>query len=106
MQSSPSSWLVLLLVGKILIYLWQQFPLPDFLAKYKTLNKLHTCDLCGGVHIYALLSAVTRLFLFPAFGLDWYFPVVSEYVTGGVLSFVVHIFSIGWRERFNNYLVV
>lgn len=93
-------WIVLALVGKILIYLWQQFPLPKALEKFKTIEKLHLCDLCAGVHIYALMSWVMGVYVFS------YVPVVSEYITGGVVSFLVHIFSIGFREKFGNVLVI
>ena len=93
-------WLVLMVVGRILIYLWQQFPLPSSLTKFESVNKLHTCDLCAGVHIYALMSWVMGLHFFG------YMPVVSEYITGGVVSFAVHIFLIGWREKFTETMVV
>ena len=94
------NWLVMMAVGKILIYLWQQFPLPSAITKFKAIDKLHVCDLCAGVHIFALLSWVCGLHIFE------YVPVVSEYVTGGVVSFLVHIFSIGWREKFMDVVVV
>jgi hypothetical protein len=45
------------------------------------------------------------LSLLEAFGFK-YVPVLSELVTGGVVSFVVHIFLIGWKEKFNNIVVV
>lgn len=93
-------WLVLMGVGRVLIYLWQQFPLPKSITKFSTLEKLHTCDLCAGVHIYALLSWVTGMHFFG------YMPVVSEYITGGIVSFVVHIFVIGWQEKFSTMVVV
>lgn len=95
------NWLILGVIGKVLIFLWASFPLPQALEKFKSVEKLHLCDLCAGVHIYALASFVMGLYIFPH-----YVPVVSEYVTGGVVSFLVHIFSIGWREKFNNILVV
>ena len=104
-MSSPSNWLVYLVMGKTIIFLWQVFPLPASLEKYKTINKLHHCDLCAGVWIYGILSAVLGLSLLEAFGFQ-YVPLVSELVTGGLISFVVHIFSIGWNEKFNNIVVV
>lgn len=93
-------WLTFGAVGRILIYLWQQFPLPESLTKFKTLEKLHTCDLCAGVHIYALLAWVTGMHFFG------YMPIVSEYITGGIISFVAHIFVIGWKEKFSETVVV
>lgn len=105
-QQSPSNWIILILVGKIILYLIQQFPLPEPLTKYKTIVKLHECDLCGGVHVYALMSFVMSLYLLTAVGIDLYIPVVSEYITGGIISFLVHIFSLGWKEKFSNIVVV
>lgn len=94
-------WLILMGVGKVMIYLWQQFPLPAALEKFKTIEKLHRCDLCAGVHIYALMAWLTGTYLF-----SHYIPLVSEYVTGGVISFLVHLISIGWKEKFTNIVVV
>lgn len=93
-------WLVLAVAGKVLIYLWQEFPLPSQLKKFAFIDKLHVCDLCAGVHIYALVSWVTGLHFFG------YMPVASEYLTGGIVSFIVHIFSIGWQEKFSTTVVV
>lgn len=105
LMSNPSNWLVYLVVGKILIYLWQQFPLPSFLEKHKTVEKLHICDLCAGVWIFGILSYFLGLSLLKVFEFG-YVPVISELITGAVISFVVHIFSIGWKEKFSNVVVV
>jgi hypothetical protein len=105
MSQSLSNWIIFLLAGKVIIYLWQQFPLPALLEKYKTVEKLHSCDLCAGVWIYGILSLFLGMSLLEVLGFS-YIPVVSEVVTGGIISFVVHIFSIGWKEKFNDILVV
>ena len=99
------NWLVYLLVGKVMIYLWQQFPLPTSLEKYKTIEKLHHCDLCAGVWIYAILSYVFHAGMLQILGLT-YIPLISEILTGGVVSFVVHIFSIGWQDKFAPDIVI
>lgn len=87
-------------MGRVLIYLWFQFPLPAVLEQYKSIQKLHTCDLCAGVWLYGILSYFMGLSLLQVLGFT-YVPVVSEVVTGGVVSFLVHIFLIGWKEKFN-----
>lgn len=99
-----SSWIIFLIVGRILIYLWQQFPLPDALENNRSIHKLHICDLCAGVWIYGILSFFMSMSLLKIFGFD-YVPVISEVVTGGVVSFLVHIFLIGWREKFNQLVI-
>lgn len=35
-----------------------------------------------------------------------YVPVISELVTGGMVSFVVHVFILGWKEKFRNTLII
>jgi hypothetical protein len=100
-----SSWIIFILAGRILIYLWQQFPLPAKLERYKAIEKLHSCDLCSGTWIYGILSACTQLSLLKIFGFS-YVPVVSEILTGGVISFLVWIFVAGWKEKFQNILVI
>ena len=98
-------WLLYLVVGKVMIYLWQLFPLPTKLENNQTIHKLHSCDLCSGVWIYGLLGYFMGMSLLTLFGLS-YIPVVSEVITGGVVSFIVHIFSIGWKDRFSSELVI
>lgn len=100
-----SNWIVYLIAGKVIIYLWQQFPLPAFLEKYKTIEKLHICDLCFGVWVFGILSYFLGLSLLAVFNFE-YVPVVSEIITGATISFIVHIFSIGWKEKFSSIVVV
>ena len=100
-----SNWIIFLIVGRVLVYLWQSFPLPEFLENNRIIHKFHICDLCSGVWLYGILSFFMGLSLLQALGFS-YVPLVSEVVTGGLISFVVHIFLIGWREKFDNVWVV
>lgn len=100
-----SNWIIFLLVGRVLIYLWFQLPLPDTLENHRAIAKLHMCDLCAGFWIYGFLSFFMALSLLEALGFT-YVPIVSEIVTGSVVSFLTHIFTIGWKERFHNILVI
>lgn len=34
-----------------------------------------------------------------------YVPILSELVTGGVVSFMMHIFVIGWKEKFDRLVI-
>lgn len=101
-ESPLSNWIIFLLLGRVLIYLWQQFPLPEI---NRTIDKLHNCDLCSGVWIYGVLSFCMQLSLLEVLGFQ-YVPVVSEIVTGGMTSFVVWIFVAGWKEKFSDTLVI
>ena len=93
------NWLAFIVVGRLLIYLFMQFPYPKSLEKFSSLKKLHSCDLCCGTWIYGILAGILRMDLLPALGF-YYVPVLSELIVGGVISFLVHIFIIGWKAKF------
>lgn len=99
------NWLVYLMAGKLLIYLGQEFPLPDFLERNENISKWHKCDLCFGCWIYVPLSYFLQTDLLSLFGLT-YTPFVSELITGGAISFLVHVFSIGWKDKFSSDIVI
>lgn len=68
--------------------------LPDWL------EKLHRCDLCSGVWVYAILAVALQLDLF---GMS---NVVTQAATGAVTSYLVHVFVIGWKEKFAQPIVI
>jgi hypothetical protein len=88
--------LLLMLVGKTCIYTIQRFPLVEKI-KSKFLLDLFHCNLCLGVWIYFILSALFQVALFKEV---FYFPVVSELATGAIVSLAVHLFSIGFQDFF------
>jgi hypothetical protein len=94
-----SSWVIYLALGKIFIYLWQQFPLPSRLEKIKVINKLHLCSLCSGVWIYSILACAMRMDILVLFGFPFVF-LIGWIVTGGVSSFLIHLISMGWNDQF------
>jgi len=91
-------WLFYLAVGKVLIFLWQRFPLPSV---NKTLTYLHGCDLCSGTWIYFLLAFLIRVDFVQLMGFGVHYPVVSQFVTGGISSFVMWLLSAGWKSKFD-----
>lgn len=96
------TWLIFAVIGKLLIYLWMKFPLPQW---SKTLGELHQCDLCSGFWIYSILAFCLGVDIFQAeFG--YTVEVVGSLITGAVTSFVVHIFSIGWREKYSQPIII
>ena len=97
-------WLVFILLGRVAIYLWQSFHLPDFLNNMRTIRYLHGCDLCSGVWAYSILSGLLQIDILEPLGF-WYVPLVSEILVGMVTSFIVHIFVIGWRAKFDVVVV-
>lgn len=89
-----------MVVGKLLVYLGQKFPLPEFFAKSKFILALHSCDLCFGVWIYFFLALLFKMDIMKVFGFTFYFPLLNEAITGGFVSYVVHIFFIGLRTKY------
>jgi hypothetical protein len=96
--------LVYLALGKLLIFFGMEFPLPTFLVEsriFKTfhLERLFSCDLCFGFWTYSFVSFATGWTLLPELGFIHY-PFVTWIITGALASFLMHIFSIGWRVKF------
>ena len=109
-------YLVFALVGKLLIFLWQQFPLSAYLSsKSKLLQKLFGCDLCLGVWIYwflALLFEEVNPFLTSVdkyvgynIELSVFMYIFTAFLTGAITSFIVHIFSLGWNTKFQTLVI-
>lgn len=98
------TWLAFLLIGKIVIYAWMAFHFPKFAKKFEWLVELHNCDFCSGCYVYTLLSIFMNVNLLTAFGFD-YVPWVSQIITGIVVSFLVHIFTLGWKAKYDVVVV-
>lgn len=92
-------WLFYLILGKIIIHIWMQFHLPKFLKKSEWFTKLHECDLCSGVWVYFILSFVMGVGLLGAVGLGE-MPLIDSAITGIVVSWAVHIFTLGWKAKY------
>lgn len=84
-----------------MIYLSQKFILPRLKTRY--LWELFACDLCFGFWVYSLLAMFLRIVLLEDVYL--YVPLVSELITGAIVTFGMHLISIGWRERFSVTIV-
>lgn len=98
-------WLIYLLIGKLFIFLGQKFPLPDFLERNRKISEWHQCSLCFGVWVYAAFSYILGVDMLQVLGIS-YIPLVSEFTTGGIVSFIVFIFSIGWKDYFSPDIVI
>ena len=85
-------FLVFAIAGRLLIYLIQKWG-----KDLNLLVKLTGCDLCVGVWVYAILSGLFQIRLLE--DVYWYVPVVSEIITGCVTSYLVHLVTIGFREK-------
>ena len=91
-------WLAYIVVGKLLIYLIMRFPL---IQKVKTefFRELFGCDLCLGVWVYLALGFLFECDILDVVGIS-HVVFVSEFITACVVSFVVHMFSLGWKAQF------
>ena len=88
-----------------MIFLWQNFPLPTILEEKKTIKKLHECDLCSGCWMFSILAYLMGADLLSALGFHYIFGV-SEFLTGCITSFMVHVFVIGWKDKFAPEIVL
>lgn len=95
-----ATWLLFAATGRILIYLWMIFPEPGFIGIPYWLKKLHSCDLCSGVWIYAALALAIKADLF---GMDHW---LTQLATGAVTSYLVHLFVLGAKEKFSQPIVI
>lgn len=91
-------FLVYVILGKLLIYLGQKF-----LGNVKSINKLVSCDLCLGVWVYSILAGLFQIRLLE--DVYFYIPIVSEVITGCVVSYLVHLVTIGFREKHLSVIV-
>lgn len=97
-------WIIFAVVGKLIIYFWQKFPLPQALSKRKFIVDLHDCALCSGVWVYTGLSFLLRVNVFEEFGLG-YVLFLSELVTGCAISYVVHLINVGFTEYHTTVII-
>lgn len=90
-----SSFLVFVLVGKVLIFLGDKFARANDLTGF--MGRLLTCGLCSGTWAYTILSLLLGERLFVEY---FYVPLLSEIVTGGITSILVHLIHEGWKSQF------
>jgi hypothetical protein len=64
------------------------------------LEKLHRCDLCSGVWIYGVLAIAIQIDLF---GFN---NIVTQFATGAITSYLVHIFVFGLKEKYAQPIVI
>lgn len=91
------SYLIYLLVGKVLIFFGMKFAEDNEIGS-KFIRTLLACGLCWGFWVYSGLSFLLGEHLFSDY---FYVPVVSQLVTGGISSLLVHLVSVGWKEQFS-----
>lgn len=89
-------FILLLLIGRLFIMLGMIFP-PFSESRFSFVRQVWKCDLCAGVYVFTFLSFVMKETILETY---FYFPLIAELVTGCVASFLVHVFVIGWKSKF------
>ena len=95
-------------LGRLFIFLIQKSPYVRWVIglvrrerSRAFLEELFGCDLCLGFWLYLVLALLFQYANVNVNVLDIpNSPVISAIITGAITSFVVHVFVIGWRDRF------
>jgi len=96
------------LVGKLLIFLLQKFPkhslpiISKLFREGRLLDDLFSCDLCLGVWVYGGLAFIINVDVTREL---FYVPILSEFITGATVSFIMHLISAGWEARYTNIVI-
>ncbi len=96
------------LIGRLLIFFFQKFPKENlpligrFFRDGRFLEQLSACDLCLGFWVYSGLAFIINVNVTEEL---FYVPILSEFVTGAVISFIMHLISAGWEARFTNIVI-
>jgi len=96
------------LVGKLLIFLLQKFPkhsLPiigRLFREGRFLDNLFSCDLCLGFWVFSGLAFIINVDITREL---FYVPILSEFVTGAIVSFIMHLISAGWNAQYQNVII-
>ena len=90
------SYLLYLLVGKVLIFFGMKFA-EDNEVKNNFIKNLLSCSLCWGFWAYGITSFAMGEVLFSDY---YYFPIFSQLVTGGISSLLVFLLETGWKSYF------
>lgn len=89
------SFLLYVVIGKVLIFLGEKFASGNELKGF--IGRLLTCGLCAGTWVYTIMSLLLGEVLFREI---FYVPVFSEIATGGIVSILVHLIHQGWKSEF------
>lgn len=88
--------IVYTLIGRILIWALSTTPLfDDVRGGHPKIQELLNCDFCLGFWVYSFLAVVFDLHLDEKRQVRMY-PLI-----GLLTSFVMHLFTIGWKEKFD-----
>lgn len=85
------------IVGRLVVWLAQTNGLTKRLwSLHPILTELGECDLCLGCWLLPLVVWLMGVNLLAPI----YVPVVSEVLSGWLLSFAIHLGRLGWQSKF------
>ena len=91
-----------LFIGKLFIFLVRKFPPAIHLSQRAEFSKeLFDCDLCLGFWTYLALSPFFKIKIDTIEN-----KAVRNTVLAAVASFLMFLISAGWRENFENLVIV
>ena len=90
--------LFLIALGRLFIYLWSEFPTPEWFDQSR-FGKLKYCTLCSGVWIYSAIFIIYGADILGMIGLPEN-RYIGGLLSGGLVSFVMYLLEIGFIERF------
>ena len=100
------SWLIYAVIGRLLVFLGMKFHLPEKIEKIQWISLIHHCSLCMGVWIFTILAYFMKVDMLNSWFEFSHIVVISEIITGCVTSYLVWIFTLGFREAHLNTVVV
>jgi len=92
-----AEFLVFLGIGKLIIYIGQLFVHNN--TKNEFINKLFACDFCLGVWVYTILALLFKITILS--DVIPYIPIVTPLIVGCFASYLIHLVSIGVREKYS-----
>ena len=88
--------------GKLFIFLARKFPpFRAIMGKWEFSRELFDCELCLGFWVYLALAPFFKIKIDTIEN-----KLVRNTVLAGVTSFLVFLISAGWRENFENLVIV
>jgi len=99
--------LFVVLAGRLIVHLLQTLPASKRLPhwQHNFFPELFACDLCLGVWIYFIFCAFFKLDIVSwVFGVG-YIPVVNEAISAAIISWSVHIFTLGLKLKYGSFSV-
>jgi len=91
-------WILFAVLGRLLIYLWMKVVLPEWLQKINFISTLHECSLCSGVWLFTALAFFMKVDVLTSWFEFQHIAIIGEIITGALTSYLVWIFTIGFKE--------